>query len=211
LPKIIPLPPFDRLNTLLRVVEIQPSQFGIRSGLVWRVRRGGKALAGSVAGTLAPHSVQCSRLDWYIRIDKKTYSVPRIIYFMMSNNDPGTLQVDHKDKNSLNNNYDNLCLIDKFVHAHDRGMLINNTSGATGVWWDKCRKKWCVQLRYKNNIICLGYYFCKLEAAQVYNSKILELELDKIGKPLNDLNVIECSCSTSHRSLLISYAKVSLK
>lgn len=191
--KTIPLPTFDRLHELLNIVPIAESQFGKHSGLTWKINRN-KQKAGNVAGTLQLESKSEKRLDWRVRIDGKKYLVSRIIYFMVNGVDPGNIEVDHQDRNPLNNNISNLSLKSRSMQVHNRGTLANNTSGAVGVIWHKQAKKWQAKLRHNKKSYSLGLYNCKTEAACAYNKKVLQFNLDKIGKPLNNLEAIDCCC-----------------
>ena len=191
-----PLPPIERLNELLEIVPIPKSQFEIQSGLVRKVRRGGTARAGSVAGTKRPDSKTPSRFDWRVEVDGRLYYVSRVIYFMANGVDPGELEVDHEDRNPMNNNVENLRLGTELIQKNNRGSQSNNKSDANGVTWDKNAKKWRARLTYKGADFYLGRHTCKIEAARVVNAKILELELDKIGKTLHDLEALNCDCNT---------------
>lgn len=192
MPKTLPLPPLERLNELFEVVPIAESQFGKHSGLMRKVSRGGRAKAGSIAGTLKKSGLR--RIEWMVGVDRRRYSVSRIIYFMLNNNEPGELEVDHKDRNPLNNNAYNLRLGDDSLQTHNQSKKSSNTSGAVGVFWNKPNKKWTAQLRNERKPNYLGLFICKIDAARVYNDKVIELGLDQIGKPLNDLKAIACGC-----------------
>jgi len=194
MPKHIALPPIERLNELLEIVPVAPSQFETCSGLIWKVWRGGTARAGSVAGSKRPNPSKPGRFDWKVRVDGRKYFVSRVIYLMANGVDPGELEVDHEDWNSLNNNVGNLRLGGRSLQGHNQGPNSNNTSGAKGVGWRKNAKKWRARLKHKGKDFYLGTHTCKIEAARAYNNKIIELELDKIGKPLLELNSIKCSC-----------------
>ena len=194
MPKHRPLPPIELLNELLEIVPIAPSQFEIQSGLVWKVNRTGTARAGSVAGTKKPSLITPGRFDWQVQVDERAYLVSRLIYLMANGVDPGELTVDHEDQNPMNNNVGNLRLGDDSLQEHNKRPRKDNTSGAVGVCWDKNAKKWRAQLQHEREKFYLGYHTCKIEAARVVNDKILELGLDKIGKPLNDLEALECEC-----------------
>ena len=194
MPKHKPLPPLERLNELLEVVPIKPYQYGTKSGLLWRVNGKGKVATGNNAGSLNPHPLKKGRLDWRVYIDGNQYYVSRIIYFMVYRTDPGTTQVDHKDKNPFNNNKWNLRLGDSLLQAQNRGIRADNISGAVGVGWHKKAKKWRASIRHKGVRYSLGLHTCKIEAARIYNDTILEFELDKLGKPLNNLDAIACDC-----------------
>jgi len=108
--------------------------------------------------------------------------------------DPGELEVDHEDQNPMNNNVRNLRLGDDSLQIHNQGPRSNNTSGVVGVTRLK-NGKWQAELGYKGECFYLGCYTCKIEAARVRNNKIIELELDKIGKPLKDLEALKCECA----------------
>ena len=192
--KPIALPSIERLNELFEIVPIAPSQFEIQSGLVWRVNRTGTARAGSVAGTKQSSPSRPGRFDWKVGVDGGKYFVSRVIYFMANGVDPGELTVDHEDRNTLNNNVENLRLGNSSLQGHNRGSQVNNTSGAKGVSQLK-NGKWEAYLNHKRERFYLGRHTCKIEAARVYNDKIIELELDKIGKPLNVLGALECECA----------------
>ena len=193
MPNHIPLPPLKRLNELLEIKPIDPSQFEIQSGLVWKVDRGGTARAGSVAGSKVPNSKAPGRFDWKVKVDGRHYFVSRVIYFMANGEDPGELTVDHEDQNPMNNNVGNLRLGTELIQENNQGLRKDNKSGAKGVFRVKSGK-WEASLGYKGKRLYLGRHTCKIEAARVYNDKAIELELDKIGKPLHDLEALKCGC-----------------
>lgn len=195
MPKFKPLPPLERLNKLLEVVDIPPDKYGIWSGLVWKVNRGRTAKVNSVAGypDLTPSNP--NRINWRVRINGVQYLASRIIYYMTYGEDPGETQVDHKDQNWLNNNSCNLRLdIDGNIQKVNTPKQRNNTSGVMGVSWHKTRRKWqaSVQINGKQNH--LGYFTCKIEAARAVRNKWIDLDWDKLGRKLPDLDKIECDC-----------------
>ena len=123
----------------------------------------------------------------------------RVIYLMANGVDPGELEVDHEDQNPMNNNVGNLRLGGRSLQGHNKRSQSNNTSGAKGVTRHK-DGKWQAQLMHERENFYLGLHTCKIEAARVVNAKILELGLDKIGKPLIDLESLECGCSSCQNS-----------
>ena len=196
MPKFNPLPPLERLNELLEVVEIPEDKFGVWSGLVWRVNRGGKARAGSVAGTPRQNVGNSKRFDWKLDIDSKAYYASRVIYYMIQKEDPGDVQVDHEDQNWLNNNAWNLRLdVKRTIQKVNQPIRKSNTSGAVGVSWDKEHEKWIANVTIDRKQKNLGRYTCKIEAARVVNEKWRELGWIEMGRKLNDLSQISCDCS----------------
>ena len=90
----------------------------------------------------------------------------RVIYFMANDVDPGELEVDHKDRNPLNNNVWNLRLGNELIQEHNRGPQSSNTSGTVGVFWDKNAKTWRATLTYKGERSHLCLPTCKIAAAR---------------------------------------------
>jgi len=199
--KTIALPAYERLHELFEIVLIAESEFGIQSGLVWKVSRRGRARKGSVAGSKVSNFKQPSRFDWLVGVDRKIYLASRVLYLMANGVDPGELTVDHEDQNSLNNNIWNLRIADHVLQKHNQKQRSTNTSGATGVYWNKRAKKWLAQLRYDGRRRSLGYFTCKIEAAHVWNEKVIELGFDKLGKPLNNLSELTCNCELHRQAL----------
>jgi len=189
-----PLPPLERLSELLEIKPIAPSQLKIQSGLVWKVNRGTRGRAGSVAGSKQPNPRKPGRFDWTVGVDGRKYYASRVIYFMANGVDPGELEVDHEDRNPMNNNVGNLRLGTELIQKNNQDPRKDNTSDAVGVHWNKDVKKWRAQLGYKRKRFSLGLHTCKIEAARAYNDKAIELELDKIGKSLHDLESLNCDC-----------------
>lgn len=87
--KFATMPSFDRLNELL--------QYNPDTGkLTWRVSRSNMR-AGDAAGCVS--TGKTGRKDWQIRIDNKTYISSRVIWMLYHRFDPGSLTIDHIDRN----------------------------------------------------------------------------------------------------------------
>ena len=56
----------------------------------------------------------------------------RVAYYIMTGKVPDL--IDHKDRVRLNNRWANLRAVDKFINAHNKGLMSNNTSGISGVF-----------------------------------------------------------------------------
>lgn len=57
--------------------------------------------------------------------------------------DPGD-EIDHKDRNGLNNTRDNLRVASKSKNQRNKGVPCNSSSGHVGVVWNKAVSKWQV-------------------------------------------------------------------
>jgi hypothetical protein len=78
------------------------------------------------------------------------------------NNTDKDKQIDHINRNRLDNRRVNLRLVTPKQNAWNRSMNKNNTSGYTGVHFDNTKKKWVAQLSNVTNkvrkVIFLGYF-----------------------------------------------------
>jgi len=84
------------------------------------------------------------------------------------------IQVDHIDRNKLNNQKHNLRLATRNQNMRntEKHKIINgnNTSSKyKGVHWSKKSKKWCAQIKVNGKFIYLGLYKNEKSAALAYN------------------------------------------
>lgn len=77
------------------------------------------------------------------------------------------LLVDHINHDTLDNRKSNLRIVNYRQNAMNMIKKETNTSGATGVSWDKEKNKWCVSITDNYKTIFLGYYFDFNEAVEV--------------------------------------------
>lgn len=188
------LPSLERLNELLEVVEIPDDQLGIRSGLKWRIKRPGPRKKGDVAGCLVKNR-RGGRSEWLVGIDNNVYLVARIVYYMVNKEKIDNLEIDHINRNTLDNNQTNLRIADRRIQAHNRTQKSSNTSGATGVTWHDQKMKWRARYSDKGLRTSLGLFICKKDAAEAYNQAIISKNLNtEYNKPLNDLSKVTCTC-----------------
>lgn len=68
------------------------------------------------------------------------------------------LEIDHKDRDPLNNQRDNLRLVTLGVNRSNRGLFRNSTSGVTGVSFFKQRNCWRAYISVKGKQIRLGNF-----------------------------------------------------
>lgn len=77
-------------------------------------------------------------------IDKKRGLIfmHRVIWEYYNGPIPEGYEIDHKDRNGLNNLIDNLKCGPHGDNMKNKGNYKNNISGYPGVWWHKTHKKW---------------------------------------------------------------------
>lgn len=76
----------------------------------------------------------------------------------------GCKRYDHADRNPLNNRKYNLRIATSAENTRNRGFLKNNTSGFTGVWWDKSKQRWQALIIINKKKKHLGYFINKEDA-----------------------------------------------
>ena len=109
----------------------------------------------------------CKKYRWVLNgrnevftdIDNKKVKLHRLLL-----NPQDDLVVDHINRNKLDNRRSNLRICTIAQNNYNKGLRKENTSGITGVDWDKSRRKWRVQIGYDNKNHFVGR-FDKLEDA----------------------------------------------
>lgn len=116
--------------------------------------------AGDAAGSVDSHGY------WRVGFEGKEYRAHRIVMYLEKGiplDDPR--QVDHADRDRLNNKLYNLSMVSNQVNQFNKGILRNNTSGITGVIWYKITGKWKAQMRLNKRNTHLGYFDNLFDAA----------------------------------------------
>lgn len=144
-----PLPPIRVLNEIFRL------KGGV---LIWRIDRGGKARAGTVAGS----KNKSGRL--MVRALGVDYYVHRIVWAIANNKDPGEFQIDHIDGDHTNNHPSNLRLA-------THGQNIQNRP-ARGYSWHQHSKRYVVTVNANGKAHYIGAFKSKLEARAAYLNAI---------------------------------------
>lgn len=98
--------------------------------------------------------------DYYWRIDKSGYvmSTDGIIMHVLIMNPSENKCVDHIKHNKIDNRKSQLRLVTYTQNAINRKKQSNNTSGATGVYWNRNMQKWFAEIRLNKKRIFLGYF-----------------------------------------------------
>lgn len=118
--------------------------------LVWK--------SGEIAGTA--HSLG------YIQIafEGNLYMAHRIVWEIHNGAIPSGYIIDHDDRMRNNNKISNLRLVTYQGNQRNRGKGKNNTSGITGVSWEKAKNKWKAFIGINGKTINLGC-FVDMQAA----------------------------------------------
>jgi HNH endonuclease len=141
------------------------SLFDYREGrMYWRVSLcRNRIKAGTEAGTI------CLGY-WKIMFRRKCYFRSNLVWVYFNGEIPGRMEIDHWDRNTLNDYLENLRLGTKRQNNYNRAVAKRSISGFKGVC--PCPWKpdhWRVGIFVKGKTIRLGIFKDKIEAARVYD------------------------------------------
>lgn len=93
----------------------------------------------------------------------------KILLHRFLTNAPSDMDVDHRDRNPLNNIRSNLRICSRSQNSMNRPAKQNSSSVYKGVTYHKRDKAWMARLSGK----CLGYFISEVEAAKTYDKAAL--------------------------------------
>ena len=100
-----------------------------------------------------------------VRTGEGQYREHRIIWRLVTGEDPCALTVDHINRIKDDNRWENLRLASPMQQACNQDTRSNNTSGITGVHWVESRGRWEVSARKQYQGRHLGSFATLLDAA----------------------------------------------
>jgi hypothetical protein len=115
----------------------------------WRQRRF-RAQSGLAAG--------CINREGYrqIRLDDKLYVASRLAWIYSHGEIPAAFEIDHRNGIRDDDRLENLRLATDRQQAQNRGRLRNNTSGKTGVIWNRRKRIWMAKIRIRGRRVYIG-------------------------------------------------------
>ena len=132
--------------------------------MYWRIpHRRNQIKAGTEAGTI------CQGY-WKIQYQRKAYFRSNLVWVYFNGAIPARMQIDHWDRNTLNDLLDNLRLGTKQQNDFNRGVAKRSISGFKGVCpcpW--APGEWMAQIFVEKKQILLGIFADKIEAARAYD------------------------------------------
>lgn len=124
----------------------------------WKNPNTNAVKVGAVAGTNHNDYIR-------INIDNKLYKAHRLAWLYEYGEFPVN-EIDHIDRNGLNNAISNLRDVTTVENHRNKGMFKNNTSGFNGVRWDKTNQRWKASIRVNRKVVSLGSFKDKDEAIE---------------------------------------------
>lgn len=142
------------------------------TGLTWKFREAAPKqwntrYANKVAG-YKHISKNTDRETWRVdlKYGDKVYKLyaHRIVWLLKKKKIDSDLEIDHINRNPLDNRIENLRLDTKSRNMQNRKKCSRNTSGTKGVYYDEFHNKYVAQLRCNKKKICLGHHDTEEEA-----------------------------------------------
>ena len=132
---------------LHKLLEYKP----ITGEFFWKIKPAKQIPIGALAGYTAKNGYT------FIRISGVLYYAHRLAVLYMTGAFPKHL-VDHDNRVRSDNRWINLIPATYQDNQRNAGMSLNNTSGVTGVGWDKKKQRWYARITVNAKGRFLGYF-----------------------------------------------------
>lgn len=126
------------------------------------------------------------KVNLYKNSKKRTHRIHQLVANAFLENPNELKCIDHRDRNKLNNYYENLRWCSYQQNSMNATKASNRSSGFKGVSFHKQANKWTAQIMTKGKLKYLGLFESEKEAAKMYNEKAIELFGD--FAKLNDIS-----------------------
>jgi hypothetical protein len=103
----------------------------------------------------------------YLWIKGRKYSASRCAWLYMTGAWPVD-QVDHIDRDRMNNRWRNLREADNSLNQVNTGLRSDNKTGFKGVYWVEAKGKWRARVGVRGRDVHLGYFNTAEEASAAY-------------------------------------------
>lgn len=133
----------------------------------WRVARGQRFKAGTLAGTVGFGGYLV------IGVDRKYYRAHRLALMLMNGQWPAGV-VDHINGVKTDNRFENLRECTQAQNSRNQRRAKSNRSGYKGVYWYSRNRRWVASIRLDRKLIHLGYFDSPIDAAYAYNEASLK-------------------------------------
>ena len=116
-----------------------------------KVSTSNRVKVGDVAGSPDGHGYL------QITVQSRPYQAHRLAWLYMNGEWP-KLNIDHINRNPSDNRLVNLRDVTQKQNQQNASKSSSNTSGHTGVYWNKQRSKWVAHIKHNYKRIYLGYF-----------------------------------------------------
>lgn len=150
----------EKFDGLTYEKSIEIFRYEPETGVLERKLKSGR---WKVCGDKPTHSDGYGRVG----IDGERYLAHRLIWLLTYGEWPEN-EIDHLDRDSLNNKIENLRVATRLENQHNQGVRKNNTSGYPGVHFHKQSNKYMAYINGNGRRIHLGLYPSAEEAFVAY-------------------------------------------
>ncbi len=98
----------------------------------------------------------------------------KLHHFIMGVLPKNGYEIDHKNGDGLDNRKSNLRYCTHAQNSCNRRKQVNNTSGYTGVSWDKSTDNWKAQIKVAGKCLHIGRFSCLVKAAKAYDKEAIK-------------------------------------
>jgi hypothetical protein len=151
------------LDLLRQFLEYDPTS---STGLRWVKTTTNRVKPGEKAGQL--HSTG------YFKVSLHGINYPnsRLVWALVTGEDPGSLHIDHIDKNKLNNQFENLRLV---THRRNMQNRSDQPTPGVGAYYHKQSGRWISMIGVGGKQVYLGIFGTPEKAAEAYQRALANL------------------------------------
>lgn len=140
--------------------------FDYRDGKLFHAVRKRRVQKGALAGWVCP-----SINRRVVFINGRQMLASRAIWEWHYGPIPGGMEIDHANRDPMDDRIENLRLSDKFTNNANTRVKSTNTSGFKGVDFHKQKRRWRARIRINGTRINLGLFDSPEKAAAAYNAQ----------------------------------------
>lgn len=129
--------------------------------LYWRIRVNNNTRRDYVVGS----SKRVTDGYRQVKVKGKIYMMHRVIMVLCFGHIPENAEIDHINHVRDDNRLANLRFVTRTDNRRNQSISSKNTSGVTGVYFSKARKKYMAQIKVNQELIYLGTFETLEEAA----------------------------------------------
>ena len=138
-----------------------------------------KRFRGKPAGCQGVNKQKPTTYRFYrVQVRRKTMISHRVVYLLHYGEDPLDRDVDHIDRNPLNNHPSNLRLATRSQNSQNAKKYITNTTGRRGVCWNKKLSKWQAYIGFKKRLHHLGLFDSLDDASKARNEAEIKMHAE---------------------------------
>lgn len=129
--------------------------------LYWRIKNSNHTRRNYVAGSIKGNNNGYRR----VRIKGQSYKEHRIIMMLCFGHIPENAEIDHINHVRNDNRLVNLRFVTRRENQRNQSLSSKSTTGVTGVYFSKARKKYVAKIRVNHEAVYLGIFETLEEAA----------------------------------------------